>query len=88
MKKSGLLLSVLLLLSSCDIYPFHSNNGLSSSDSSGSISSDEQISTSEEKGIKIIDFYAVNDLHGRILEDKSDNVPGISKLASYLQEEK
>lgn len=43
---------------------------------------------SENNEPKVIDFYAVNDLHGRILEDRQEKVPGISKLATYLKEQK
>ncbi len=52
-------------------------------------SSNTNSDTSIEKEEKIIlDFYAINDFHGRISEDKSRNVPGIAKLATYLDNER
>lgn len=60
------------------------NSQEESSEQSSEESSSEEIFT----GPQVIDFYAINDFHGRISEDKSDNVPGISKLATYLKEQK
>ncbi len=37
-------------------------------------------------GIEVVDFYAVNDFHGAILEN--GNEPGLAKMATYLKEKK
>ncbi len=72
-----------------------SNSSLSSSDKGSSATSNSSssnkvssssASSSNEK--KVIDIYAINDFHGRVLEDKTENIPGISKLSSYLKEQK
>lgn len=39
-------------------------------------------------GQEIVDFYAINDFHGAILEDPSYGEPGLSKVGSYLKEKK
>ena len=61
------------------------SSATSNSSSSNKVSSSSTSSSNEKK---IIDIYAINDYHGRVLEDKEDNVPGISKLSSYLKEQK
>ena len=91
MKKTVLLLIPLLALSSCG-FSFPSDFFPVGSSSESNIISSEALSSEtgsyDENEERTIDIYAVNDLHGRILEDKDDDVPGISKLASYLKEQK
>ena len=53
--------------------------------SSNKVSSSSSVNNNEKK---IIDIYAINDFHGRVLEDKTDYIPGISKLSTYLKEQK
>ena len=53
--------------------------------SSNKVSSFSSVNNNEKK---IIDIYAINDFHGRVLEDKTDYIPGISKLSTYLKEQK
>ena len=36
----------------------------------------------------ILDLYSLNDLHGRISENYDRNVPGISKISTFLKQEK
>lgn len=100
MKKKCLISIVLLLtLTSCSFVlpsdffkPNSTSSELNSIDTEvneSSINNDKNsIFSGEDEQEKIIDIYAVNDLHGRILEDKSENVPGISKLNTYLKEQK
>lgn len=59
----------------------HSSIGMPTSSSSS-------LSPIEDNNPKIIDFYASNDFHGRISEISSKNVPGISKLSTYLKNKK
>lgn len=103
MKKRVLLFIISLLnFSGCsftlpsDFFkPIDKSENISSNDTSSestSINSDSisnsSLSSEENDGPKVIDIYAINDFHGRILEDKTDKVPGISKLATYLKEQK
>lgn len=69
------------------------NNSISSSSSSSIISSisstsSSSISTDVKNENIILDFYAINDFHGRISEREDENVPGIAKLATYLKDRK
>ena len=86
-KRLGLILASLLVLSSCsfelpsDIVDKFNSMINSDNNSSSSTSSDTDEPT-------VIDIYAINDFHGRILEDKNENVPGISKLSTYLKKQK
>ena len=103
MKKRVLLIIIsILTFSGCsftlpsDFFkPIDKSENISSNDTSSessSINSDSilnsSLSSEENDGPKVIDIYAINDFHGRILEDKTDKVPGISKLATYLKEQK
>ena len=67
--------------------PSSSSNKPSSSEPVSSESSSSS-SSSEKPNEAVIDFYAINDFHGRILEDSSEKVPGISKLTTYLKKQK
>ena len=80
MKKKKLVYILLILsLVSCQrMDPSSSNN---------SILESSQNSTTNQDNI-IIDIYALNDLHGRISEQSSESIPGISKISSYLKEKK
>ena len=81
--------------SSSSNYSSVSSSSTSISSSSSSIVSSEtstitsSSNNSEEKvEEKTIEIYAFNDFHGRISENKYENEPGISKLASYLDNER
>ena len=101
MKKSKLIvLSFLLLVNTgCD-FNFTSSiinvsNSSISNTSFNSVSSVSSIITSSSSDVsedknkeKTIEIYAFNDFHGRISENKYENEPGISKLASYLDNQR
>ena len=65
-----------------------SSNKVSSSSNNSSSSNKVSSSSTSSNEEKVIDIYAINDFHGRVLEDKTDYIPGISKLSSYLKEQK
>ena len=102
MKKSvKLVLSSLILVSltGCPLEITYSpNNGESSNTGTSSyktstssnslITNSNNTSTSFDNNEIILDIYASNDIHGRISENKTENEPGIAKLATYLNERK
>ena len=81
MRKICCLLVSLFTLVSC-------NNFFPSSSVGVTVPGENSSQTSEQKENIVIDIYAINDFHGRIEEDKENNVPGISKLSTYLKEQK
>ena len=79
MKKIIIPFLMTILLSSCSTIVSPSDDGSTSTSSSTSSSS-----SSEEHSDGILDFYSINDYHGRIEEDLGKNEAGISRFASYL----
>ncbi len=79
MKSKKIFLTALfaLLLSSCNINS--SNIGASSS---------EEVHEKPTTGMQVVDFYAINDFHGALLENHDFNEPGLAKVASFLKEKK
>lgn len=75
MKKGLLLLAILLSLSGCN----SNKNNNSTSDGTSFESSSASRSV-------YLDFYSINDFHGRISENQIENEPGISKMSSYLND--
>ena len=67
-----------IMLSSCSTIVSPSDDG-STSTSSPSTSSSS--SSNEEHSDGILDFYSINDYHGRIEEDLGKNEAGISRFA-------
>ena len=71
-----------------------SSTSISSSSSSiissktSTITSSISNNSEEKDEEKTIEIYAFNDFHGRISENRSANEPGISKLASYLDNQR
>ena len=71
-----------------------SSTSISSSSSSiissktSTITSSISNNSEEKEEEKTIEIYAFNDFHGRISENRSANEPGISKLASYLDNQR
>ncbi|MDD7735450.1 MAG: metallophosphoesterase [Bacilli bacterium] len=103
MKKSTsfILCGLLLLsLSSCNFFNGNTSSSEESSinsidssifdsdtsSSSSIISSSSNNQTTSE--VKTIDFYAINDFHGRISSRSDEDAPGISKLSTYLKTKK
>jgi 2',3'-cyclic-nucleotide 2'-phosphodiesterase (5'-nucleotidase family) len=62
-------------------------NPSSSSESSGDSSSSEG-SERPTSGTELINFYAVNDVHGAVSRDMSVNEPGLARIATYLKDKK
>ena len=79
MKKIIIPFLMTILLSSCSTIVSPSDDGSTSTSSSTSSSS-----SSEEHSDGILDFYSINDYHGRIEEDLGKNEAGISRFATYL----
>lgn len=73
---------LVLSLSSCN------HIKVSSSSSSSDIFSSTESADSNIHGDKTIDFYSINDFHGRISQRQDENSPGISKLSTYLNSKK
>ena len=100
MKKRRIaLLNILLcagLLTGCQILPNSSSNGLTGDPQGGGSSVElpsEEHTDADNNGvcddcnqsvIVSVDFYAVNDLHGKFLAN--DTQPGVGGLTTYLQE--
>ena len=76
MKKIIIPLLMTIMLSSCSTIVSPSDDGSTSTSSSSS--------SSEEHSDGIVDFYSINDYHGRIEEDLGKKEAGISRFASYL----
>ncbi len=74
MKKRLLLLAILLSLSGCN-----------SSKNKDNTSESTSYASSTTKKV-YLDFYSINDFHGRISENQDENEPGISKISSYLND--
>ena len=93
MKKETKILILPLLLTTL-LFSCSSNN--QSSSTSTSINHPTNEPTSEvtnsssdtNKNSKTIDFYALNDLHGRISEDHDAHEPGLAKMSTYLKDMK
>lgn len=78
-KKGTIFLLVALLLSGCDRFPSSSSNQNSNSSNT---------SGSEQNNKQKLDFFAMNDFHGALLEDSSYSEPGLAKAATFLKEKK
>lgn len=69
---------------------FETTSGISSeiisSVDSSSKSSSEDSSSEAKSGPVTLDFYSINDLHGRVNENSSENATGLSKLSTYLKQ--
>lgn len=85
-KKLFVLASLLLCMPLVGCQP-NMNQSTTSSDVDTSSTTSEDTSTSLPKETidGMIDFYAINDYHGRIVTNFGKNEPGIARLATYLK---
>lgn len=84
---------IIISLSSCNNIKGGSSSSTSSigtsTDSSNVSSNNTSNSVSSNiNEVKTIDFYSINDFHGRISQRRDENSPGISKLSTYLNSKK
>lgn len=59
-----------------------------SNDDNSHLASDSLTSTVISNEPRYVDFYAINDFHGAVLENSDNKEPGIVKLGAYLKEKK
>ena len=82
---------IIISLSSCNnIKGSSSTSSIGTSTDSSNVSSNNTSNSvsSNINEVKTIDFYSINDFHGRISQRRDENSPGISKLSTYLNSKK